>query len=71
VHPGLSEKLPILTLKDARKYMMEGHFPEGSMNPKVKAAMQFAGIPGKRAVIVFLEGVVNLKCWFLNFGSLE
>ncbi len=49
--------LRTLTLADARKHMRAGHFPEGSMKPKVEAAMQFAGIPGKRAVIAFLEEI--------------
>ncbi|CCK80951.1 carbamate kinase [Desulfobacula toluolica] len=49
--------LRTLTLADARKHMRAGHFPEGSMKPKVEAAMQFVGIPGKRAVIAFLEEI--------------
>ncbi|SDU58738.1 carbamate kinase [Desulfobacula phenolica] len=49
--------LRTLTLADARKYMRAGHFSEGSMKPKVEAAVQFAGIPGKRAVVAFLEEI--------------
>ncbi len=49
--------LRTLTVKDAGKYMNEGHFAEGSMKPKVEAAMQFARTPGKRAIIVFLEEI--------------
>ena len=49
--------LRTLTRKDARNYMQADHFPEGSMKPKVEAALQFTGIPGKRAVIAFLEDI--------------
>lgn len=40
-----------LSIGDAEKFMIQGHFAEGSMKPKVEAAMQFAALSGKRAVI--------------------
>ncbi len=40
-----------LTPEKANKYLQEGHFPDGSMGPKIEAAMQFIMNPGKRAVI--------------------
>ncbi len=45
-----------MTVEVARKYQAEGHFPPGSMGPKVEAAIRFASsAPGRQAVIVSLE----------------
>ncbi len=45
-----------MTVDEARKYQAEGHFPPGSMGPKVEAAIRFASsAPGRQAVIVSLE----------------
>ena len=33
----------------------EGHFAEGSMGPKVSAALKFIGAGGKRAIIAHLD----------------
>ena len=38
-------------LKDAKKYLGEGHFAEGSMAPKVGAAIDFLQHGGKKVVI--------------------
>jgi len=35
------QALSRFTVKDARKYLQEGHFPPGSMGPKVQAAINF------------------------------
>ena len=49
-------QLARLTVQDARKYQAEGHFPPGSMGPKVEAAIRFASsAPGRQSVIVSLE----------------
>jgi len=40
-----------LTLADARRYLVEGHFGRGSMAPKVEAACRFLERGGPRAVI--------------------
>jgi carbamate kinase len=45
------EFLRRLTVEEARLWMEEGHFPTGSMGPKVEATVQFVGLGGKRAVI--------------------
>src|SRR2546428_4071833 len=39
-----------LTLDEAKRYLSEGHFPAGSMGPKIRAAIQFleAAGPGAR-----------------------
>jgi carbamate kinase len=44
-----------LTVTDAEKYLDEGHFPPGSMGPKVESAMSFLKAGGRSAVITSLE----------------
>lgn len=46
-----------ITLREASQYLKEGHFPPGSMGPKIEAAMQFAEKNGKRAVITSIENI--------------
>jgi carbamate kinase len=46
-----------LTMKDASLYLKEGHFPPGSMGPKVEAATEFIRNGGKRAVITSIETI--------------
>ncbi len=40
-----------MTITEARKYIDEGHFAEGSMAPKVKAAVHFVEYTGNDAII--------------------
>ena len=40
-----------LTLEEAKKYYNEGHFPPGSMGPKILAIIKFLEAGGKRAYI--------------------
>ncbi len=40
-----------LTLSEARGYLEAGEFPEGSMGPKIRAAMEFIERGGRRAII--------------------
>lgn len=45
-----------MTVDQARKYQAEGHFPPGSMGPKIEAAIRFAlSAPGRQSIIVSLE----------------
>ena len=44
-----------ITLSQARKYYDEGHFPPGSMGPKIRAAMQFIQDGGKEVIITSIE----------------
>ncbi len=44
-----------VSVKDMKRYMSEGHFPPGSMGPKVEAAVRFVERTGKTAVIGLLE----------------
>lgn len=43
-----------LSLSDARRYLADGHFPTGSMGPKIQAAIRFLETGGTRAVIAHL-----------------
>ena len=45
------------TLNDAILYLEQGHFPPGSMRPKIEAAIQFLQAGGKRAVISSIETI--------------
>lgn len=47
-------KLEAVSLDEAEKYMAEGHFADGSMGPKMEAAISFARA-GKEAIICSLE----------------
>jgi carbamate kinase len=40
-----------MTLAEARGYLEAGEFPEGSMGPKIRAAVEFIERGGKRAII--------------------
>ena len=49
-----------ITVKEAEKYMEEGHFAPGSMLPKVKAAVMFAkSNPNRKAIITSLYKAVD------------
>jgi len=50
------KELGTMTVKEAHKYIEEGHFAPGSMLPKVEAAIKFADSKeGRKAVIASLE----------------
>jgi carbamate kinase len=40
-----------MTLEEAKRYLREGHFPEGSMGPKIESAIQFLESGGKEVII--------------------
>lgn len=46
-----------LTAGQAERYREEGHFPEGSMLPKIRAAVSFLASGGKRAVIASISAI--------------
>ena len=48
--PG-QRALDRVTLSEARRHLDAGEFPEGSMGPKVRAAIEFIERGGKRAII--------------------
>ncbi len=47
--------LPKLSLSDARRYLAEGHFPDGSMGPKIDAAISFIEGGGQKVLITSIE----------------
>jgi carbamate kinase len=49
--------LATVTTAEARRFMEKGHFPAGSMGPKVEAAVQFMEGGGKRAVICAIDAI--------------
>jgi len=48
-----------LTIPQATRFLAEGHFPPGTMGPKIDAAVQFVQKSGKRAVIASIEDIEN------------
>ncbi|UCH86845.1 MAG: carbamate kinase [Dehalococcoidia bacterium] len=51
------EYLRTITVKEATRYLEEGHFALGSMQPKIEAVIGFLRSGGKRAVITSLETI--------------
>jgi carbamate kinase len=49
--------LRLMTLKESARYLEKGHFPPGSMGPKVLAAVKFMESGGKRAVITSINAI--------------
>jgi len=49
------KNLDRLTLAEAEKYLAEGHFPPGSMGPKIEAAVEFLKTGGEKVVISSIE----------------
>jgi carbamate kinase len=52
--PG-EKALDKISLKDLKRYYEEGHFPEGSMGPKVLAAIRFLESGGKKVIISHVD----------------
>ena len=46
-----------LTAKEAQGYLQEGHFPPGSMGPKIQAAINFLDWGGEEAIITSIDKV--------------
>jgi len=57
IHFGSPEQqlLDRVSLRDMRRYHSEGHFPAGSMGPKVAAAIQFLEGGGQRVIIAHID----------------
>ncbi len=49
------KKLDKVTISEIKKYFEEGHFPPGSMGPKVEAAINFMENGGRKVVITSLD----------------
>ncbi|MGH9976002.1 MAG: carbamate kinase, partial [Nitrososphaeraceae archaeon] len=48
-----------ITLEEAKRYIREGHFMEGSMRPKIKSAIDFVEAGGKLAIVTSIEEAVE------------
>ena len=61
VHFGTPEQreLEQVTLREIKDYHAEGHFPPGSMGPKVEAAIRFLEGGGQRVIIGSLEHAMD------------
>jgi carbamate kinase len=46
-----------LSSRQATRFLAQGHFPPGSMGPKIEAAVQFVQKTGKRSVIASIENI--------------
>ena len=56
------EDLGEITLADAKRYLGQGHFPPGSMGPKIEAAIRFLEGGGRHVIIGHLtEAMAALK----------
>ena len=51
----LQKELDKITLEETKKYYTEGHFPPGSMGPKIEAAISFLESGGKEVIITSIE----------------
>lgn len=59
--PG-EQALDVLTVADARHYLAEGQFAEGSMAPKVRAGIFFVENGGKECIITEAGELGNASC---------
>jgi carbamate kinase len=48
-----------LTIEQAKRYLDEGQFGEGSMKPKIEAAVQFLEVGGERAIITSTDKILQ------------
>jgi carbamate kinase len=55
------KKLKELTAKEAKKYLMDNQFSEGSMKPKVEAMIDFVESTGNEGIICSLNNLQYLK----------
>jgi len=46
-----------LSTADAKEYMKQGHFPPGSMGPKIQAVINFLEAGGEQAIITSIEKI--------------
>jgi len=49
------QKLGEVTVSEMKKYLAEGHFPAGSMGPKVEAALDFLDRGGRKVIITSID----------------
>ena len=54
----LQQNISKMTLQQARQWLAEGHFPAGSMGPKIQAAIHFLQAGGKEVIITSTEQLI-------------
>ena len=54
--------LDTITVAEAKQYLQEGHFAEGSMAPKIRAAIIFVENGGKECIITEAGQLDNPNC---------
>ena len=52
-------KIDTMTLDEAKKYLLEGHFAEGSMKPKIEAMIKFIEKNPKRRALITHQSVLK------------
>lgn len=50
-HTPNEKQLDVVSVDEAKQYLAEGHFTEGSMAPKIRAALRFVENGGKECII--------------------
>jgi len=53
------KKIKRMTMAEAKKYLDEGHFPPGSMGPKIEAAIKFLEKGGDRVLITSTNSTIK------------
>ncbi|NOX37822.1 MAG: carbamate kinase [Calditrichaeota bacterium] len=48
-----------MTVSEAERYLAEGHFPPGSMGPKIQAAINFIRNGGRKVIITSIEKSID------------
>ncbi|MBR0299429.1 MAG: hypothetical protein IJQ93_03810, partial [Bacteroidales bacterium] len=61
-HKENQAALDCISVEDARRYLAEGQFAEGSMAPKVRAAIHFVENGGKQCIITEAGQLDNPAC---------
>lgn len=56
------QALDVITVNEAKKFLEEGHFTEGSMAPKIRAALYFVENGGKECIITEAGQLGNPTC---------
>ena len=59
LHFGTEEETPLdtVTAAEAKRYLAEGHFPPGSMGPKIRAGIDFLESGGEEVIITSPESL--------------
>jgi carbamate kinase len=54
--------LDVLSCSEAKAHLRQGHFPQGSMGPKIEASIDFIASGGKSVVICAVERLSDALC---------